>query len=116
MMPTMMNIPLPPRFFLLVGLLTALLIVGTLGYYFIEPEYTLFDALYMTVITLTTVGYGEVHKLSTAGRWFTMFLLVVGVFTFFYAATELVRSVVSGEVRHLFGRGLMARSLAGLSN
>ena len=105
---------LPPRFYLLFLLLAVLIVVGTLGYYFIEDEYSLFDALYMTVITLTTVGYGEVKPLSAAGRVFTMALLVVGVFTFFYAATELVRGIVSGEVQQLFGRELMARNLAAL--
>ena len=98
-------------------LVPALLVVGgTLGYYFIEREYTLFDSLYMTVITLTTVGYGEVHPLSTAGRWFTMVLLLGGVFLLFYAASEIVRVVVSGEVHQLLGRRYMARSLAGLNN
>jgi voltage-gated potassium channel len=106
---------LPKRFYLLMVLLTALVVGGTLGYYWIEKDYTLFDALYMTVITLTTVGYGEVKPLSDAGRAFTILLLLVGVFTFFYAATELVRSVVSGEVQQLLGRQLMERNLAGLS-
>jgi voltage-gated potassium channel len=106
---------LPPRVYLMLALLGVLIVVGTLGYYFIEDEFSLFDALYMTVITLTTVGYGETHPLSTAGRAFTMGLLIVGVFTFFYAATELVRGIVSGEVQQLLGRQLMARNLAALS-
>src|SRR5262249_38326121 len=80
----------------------------------IEPEYTLFDALYMTVITITTVGYGETHPLSTAGRVFTILLLLGGVFSLFYTMTELIRGVVSGEVRQLIGRQLMGRKLAGL--
>jgi voltage-gated potassium channel len=110
------RIYLPPRFLLLISLLGTLMMVGTIGYCLIEPKYSWFDALYMTVITLTTVGYGETHPLSPLGRVWTMFLLIVGVFTFFYSATEIVRSVVSGEVRHLFGREYMARSLAGLQD
>jgi len=94
-----------------------LVAVGTFGYYFLEePNYTLFDALYMTVITLTTVGYGETHVLSTQGRIFTIFLLLGGVFTLFFTATELVRMVVSGEVHEYLGRRYMSRALAGMSN
>lgn len=105
---------LPRRVYLLLLLTAVLIVAGTLGYYFLEEDYSLFDALYMTVITLTTVGYGEVKPLSTAGRAFTIALLLVGVFTLFYSATELIRSVVSGEVQQLLGRQLMARNLAAL--
>jgi voltage-gated potassium channel len=97
---------------LLLVIPTALVATGTLGYWLIEKDYTLFDSLYMTVITLTTVGYEEVHPLSPPGRVFTIFLLLVGVFTFFFTATEVVRAVVSGEVQDLFGRQRMERNLA----
>jgi voltage-gated potassium channel len=70
----------------------------------------------MTVITLTTVGYEEVHPLSPAGRVFTIFLLLGGVFAFFYTATELLRVVVTGEVQQLLGRQRMERSLAALKD
>ncbi len=93
-----------------------LIVGGTLGYYWLEESYSLFDGLYMTVITLTTVGYEEVHPLSPPGRVFTMVLLLVGVFVFFYTVTELLRSVISGEVRQLLGRQRMERSLSGLKN
>jgi voltage-gated potassium channel len=88
---------------------------GTLGYYLLESRYSLFDALYMTVITLTTVGYMEVHELSTAGRAFTMVLLLGGVFLLFYAATDLLRAVIGGEIQAHLGRQRMERNLAGLS-
>ncbi|HJT78558.1 MAG TPA: potassium channel protein [Gemmataceae bacterium] len=105
-----------PRRFILTLLVPALLLVaGTLGYHFIEG-WSLFDSLYMTVTTLTTVGYGEVHPLSPAGRAFTMLLLLGGVFTLFYAAGELIRGIISGEVREALGRQRMARNLAELRN
>jgi voltage-gated potassium channel len=91
-----------------------LVVVGTLGYEAIEEDYTLFDALYMTIITLSTIGYAEVHPLSTAGRVFTIFLILGGVFTFFYAATEVIRTIVGGEVQDILGRQRMERSLAEL--
>jgi voltage-gated potassium channel len=108
---------MPRRYLVLLLSPLVLILSGTFGYYLIEPSYTLFDGLYMTIVTLTTVGYEEVHHpLSTRGRVFTIMLLLVGVFVFFYALTELVRSVVSGEVRQLLGRQRMERSLAGLKN
>lgn len=102
------------RFFLLLLIPVVLVAAGTFGYWTIERDYTLFDSLYMTVITLTTVGYEEVHPLSPAGRVFTIVLLLGGVFTFFFTATELVRAVVSGEVQDLLGRQRMERDLAGM--
>lgn len=106
----------PRRYLILILIPTALMIGGTAGYYFIEESFTLFDALYMTVVTLTTVGYEEVHPLTTPGRVFTIILLLVGVLTFFYTVTELVRVVISGEVQQLLGRRRMARSLAEMKN
>src|SRR4051794_2405387 len=81
----------------MVLVLTALMVIGTLGYWLID-DFPLFDAFYMTVITLTTVGYGEVRPLSTAGRAFTILLLLGGVFTFFFVATEFLRLLVTGEL------------------
>jgi voltage-gated potassium channel len=106
-----------PRRILLLVLVPAILIgTGTMGYYTLEPDYTLFDSLYMTVTTLTTVGYGEVHPLSWRGRLFTIFLLLGGTIAFLYAVTELLRFVISGEVNNLLGRRRMERILAGLKN
>jgi voltage-gated potassium channel len=103
--------PRAQRFLLVLAVPVALLVIGTLGYHTLEG-WPLDDALYMTVITITTVGYREVHELSGAGRAFTMFLALGGVFTLFYFATELIRLVVSGEVREIVGRQRMERSLA----
>jgi len=106
---------IPRRFLFLLAVPLVLIVAGALGYHLIEPEYSWFDALYMSVITLTTVGYEEVHPLSTAGRWFTILYLLVGVFTLFFTATEIVRAVVGGELQLALGRRFMERNLAGLS-
>ena len=87
-----------------------MVLVGAAGYSLVEG-WGLLDALYMSVITLTTVGYFEVHPLSPGGRIFTMGFLLVGVFSVFYAATEIVRAVVSGEVRGDLERRRMERLL-----
>jgi voltage-gated potassium channel len=103
---------LPRRFVVLVVVPLLLVTVGTLGYYFIEDGWTLLDALYMTVITLSTIGYEEVHKLSDRGRVFTILLILGGVFTFLYTAAEIIRAVVSGEVAEMLGMQQRERALA----
>jgi voltage-gated potassium channel len=105
---------LPRRYLVLLLVPTALIAFGTLGYASIEG-WSLFDSLYMTVNTLTTVGFVEVHPMSTAGRAFTIFLMLSGIFTLFYAAGELIRAIVSGEVRIALGRQRMEQSLARLN-
>lgn len=88
-----------------------LLALGTSGYMLVEG-WPAFDALYMSAITISTVGYLEVHPLSVRGRVFTIFYLLLGVFSLFYVATAIIRSIVSGEVRMHLGRQLMERTLA----
>jgi voltage-gated potassium channel len=85
-----------------------LLGVGTVGYRLIEgPHWSLFDGFYMTAITLTTLGYGEVHPLATGGRVFTVVLAFGGIFVLFYLATELIRAAVTGELRRAIGRRML---------
>ena len=77
-------------------LLSGVLVLGTLGYAWIEG-WSILDSLYMTVITVTTVGFGEVIPLSDAGRWFTILLVCAGVATGFAAAGVLGRAVLSNS-------------------
>jgi voltage-gated potassium channel len=80
-----------------VGLVVAVLAVGTAGYTLIEG-WPIFDALYMTVTSITTVGYREVHPLSRAGQIFTMCLLLAGVGTVFYVGSLAVAAIVEGRL------------------
>jgi voltage-gated potassium channel len=106
---------LPRRLLLLVLVPLLFLAAGTVGYRLVEgPAWSVFDALYMTVITLTTVGYQEVHPLTPVGRAFTIALCLTGVFTLLYVASEFIRAVVSGELRKDVGRRMMERTLADL--
>jgi voltage-gated potassium channel len=91
----------------------ALVLSGTIGYHFLEGM-SLLDALYLTIITLTTVGYGDLHPVTPAGKLFTMVLVLCGVFTILYAATSIIRAVVSGEVADLLGKRYMERALANM--
>ena len=75
-----------------------LLARGTFGYWILEPGWTLFDGLYMAVITLTTAGYLEIPApLSIKCRALTFFLLLGGVYTLLYVANESLRAMASGE-------------------
>lgn len=80
-----------------VALLVTIVLVGTLGYMVIEG-WSAWDALYMTVISLTTVGYREVHPLSRAGEAFTMLVLVGGVGTVLYAFTLIGAHVIESTL------------------
>ena len=96
------------------ALLLAGLVAGTLGYHFIEG-WSLFDSLYMTVITLATVGFGETHPLSTFGRLFTIFLIMGGIGMMTYAFSTLTSIVIEGELSEAFQRRRMDKDIAKLS-
>lgn len=92
-----------------------LIVIGTVGYIALEG-WSWFDALYMAVITLMTIGYGEVHPLSQAGRTFTMILALLGATTLAAAATYVLRFIVSGELNQAFGRQRMQRALENVTD
>ncbi|MGO9265843.1 MAG: potassium channel family protein [Candidatus Binataceae bacterium] len=103
------------RVFVAIAVVTALLAVGTAGYMLIE-RMSFIDAIYMTVITITTVGYDEVKHLDTAGRIFTMGLIFTGVGTAFYLFGSVTEAVVGGQLRELFERSAMNRKIQQLEN
>lgn len=78
-------------------LFLAVVIIGVLGYMFISGN-TFVDALYMTVITITTVGYGTLHELNDTEKLFTVFLILMSVTTLGYAISVLTEYIVSGEL------------------
>lgn len=112
-----MRVPTYWRVLIAIATPIVLLFVGMLGYKWIEGDsWTWLDALYMSAITLTTVGYGETHPLSNPGRLFTIVYLFFGVFTLFYTATEIIRAIVSGQLRNVVGRERMERTLSQLKD
>lgn len=90
--------------------LSGVFIFGTIGYVLIEG-WSWPDALYMAVITLATVGFGEVHPLSDGGRLFTSFLILLGVGTVAYGLGALVDYVVNAELSGELRRRRMLRTL-----
>lgn len=83
--------------------LVLLLITGTVGYHLIE-QFSLLDALYQTVITVTTVGFGEVQPLSPPGRIFTLFLILFGLGTVTYGLSQIARWTLELKLGELLGR------------
>ncbi|MFA5112725.1 MAG: potassium channel family protein [Candidatus Margulisiibacteriota bacterium] len=78
-------------------LLLAIVIVGISGYMVLEG-WNFLDALYMIVITLSTVGFREVHELNAAGRILTMVIIITGVSTALYAAGQIIEIILEGQI------------------
>ena len=95
------------------ALLSLVVAGGTSGYVIIEG-WSVWDALYMTITTVATVGFREVHPLSGAGQAFTLFLIVSGVGTAFYTATLLATVIVEGGLHRRFERRRIERMLEDL--
>jgi voltage-gated potassium channel len=88
---------------------------GVLGYRFLQ-DHTWLEALYMTVITLSTVGFREVKPLNATGQLLTIALLVGGLGVVFYTAVAVVEKVVEGEFQQFFGRRRMEKRIGALTS
>ena len=94
--------------------LAAITAAGTAGYVLFEGM-SWADALYMTVITISTVGYGEVRPLSGGGRLFTLILIAGGVGLVFYLLGQTAALMMEGRFRDLFSRNAMQKNIDQLS-
>ncbi len=99
------------------SILALLLIVllGTLGYHLLEG-WNLFDSLYMTIITLATIGYSEIHPLTHLGRIFTIILIVLGVTAAGLIFTTLTQALVETQLAATYGRRKLFRDISKLKN
>jgi len=88
----------------------AVILFGTSGYMIIE-DWDFVDAFYMTVITLTTVGFGEIHELGDAGKVFTVLLILAGVGVILYIISMVTQFVVEGRIREVLGRRKLEKNI-----
>src|SRR2546427_6172374 len=100
----------------LIGIaLACVVLAGTAGFHFIFGWQWL-DAFYMVVTTLTTIGYQEIHPLSSGGRVFNLALIFFGVALVFLAIGALTQALLEFELRSFFGRRRMERDIGRLSD
>lgn len=96
-------------------LIAVVLLTGVVGFHVIE-EWNWFDGLYMTVITMTTVGYREVHPLSPAGEVFNIFLIVAAVISGGFLLATATQAMLEFELTNVLGRRRMEREIAKLKD
>lgn len=89
------------RMYLAMALLVGLLIAGSLGFALIEKLSPL-EAVYMTVITMSTVGYGTIGDMSSTGMVFAIVLIISSAGTFLYAVSTITTFVIEGEIKNIF--------------
>ncbi|HSE04125.1 MAG TPA: potassium channel protein [Methylomirabilota bacterium] len=105
------------RLLLPLTLVLAVIVIGTLGYRWLWHDVggTWMDALFMTVTTITTIGYGEIRPLTSAGRVFTMVLAFTGIGSLFYTLGVVMEYLVSVRLADPMGRRRMERRIAELT-
>lgn len=91
-----------------------LILAGSIGFVIVE-RWSFLDSLYMTVTTLATVGYGEVHPLTTAGKVFAILLILVGVGLFLFILSDMGQIFLEANPTAIFGRDRMKRKIAKLT-
>lgn len=101
-----------PQAGMLRGIILLLLLIGagTVGFSIIE-KWKLIDSLYMTIITISTVGYGEVHPLHPAGRLFASILILLWLGTAFYTTTRLGQWVLEGKLQDILERRKLMKDI-----
>jgi len=104
-----------PRIYLALSFILGVVVVGSVGFVLIEG-YSWVEALYMTVITVSTVGFGEVRELSEEGMLFTSILIMGSLGTFAYSISALTTYFVNGEYRTTFKEARLKQEVEKLSN
>lgn len=106
----LLNYKLFSKIYYFLILLLLIILGGTAGYMIIEG-WSFINSFYMTIITISTVGYGEVHELTTYGKLFTSFLIISSFGTFAFAITSITTYVVGGEYKRYFKEYKMMKEL-----
>ena len=97
-------------------IIIAVFAIGVLGYYLIGGNWSFLDALYMTIITISTIGYGEVKPLTTAGKIFTIFFIFLGLSTAAVLASQLARGFIERNFRAIIEANKMRKKVSKLKD
>jgi voltage-gated potassium channel len=103
------------RLLLIAAAIVLTLLFGTVGFTVLE-RWPVFDAFYMTLITMTTVGYTEVHPLTAAGRIFNSFLIFFGVTTMFFAIGVMTQTIIEFQLDEFFDKRRLKKMIDNLQN
>ena len=98
-----------------IAIVASVVVAGTVGYRLIEG-WGWFDGLYMTVITLATIGYGETHPLTQEGRVFTLVLIFVGVVIFGFVISSITQVLIETELESVLGRRKLLKDISKLKD
>lgn len=93
-----------------------IVLFGTVGYYFLEDNWSLLDSFYMTIITITTVGFGETHQLSPTGRLFTVVIILAGFGIIATSATTIAKLLIENEISGVMRRKRMQSRIQKMSD
>ncbi len=104
------DLPFLKKLKIAVLLLLAIILTGMVFYHFIEG-WDFLSSLYMTIITISTVGYGDFYPRTNLGKIFTMLLVIFGVGTMLYTVGLMAESMVEGRIRKIMGRGKMENTI-----
>jgi voltage-gated potassium channel len=98
-----------------IGFLVLIFLSGTAGFCILE-DLSITDSLYMTVVTISTVGFGDIVPQTTGGKWFTILLIIFGVGTMFYTFGQSAEIMIEGRFKMLMGRGKLEKMIKKLHN
>ncbi len=107
------------RLFVSLSIFLLVFLIGVAGFKVLGGrEWSVLDSVYMTAITIGTIGYGEVHDLSVhpAARTFAIFFIIICLGTIAYAVSSITAFVVEGELKNILGRRKMEKEIAKLQN
>jgi voltage-gated potassium channel len=96
-------------------MLTAIIAFGTIGYFIFE-RMSFFDAFYMTIITISTVGFSEIVPLTNVGRSITVVIIILGISVGTYTIGIIVQWLIGGELQKIFGRRKLQKQISDLKN
>ena len=96
-------------------ILLGIICLGTFGYNMIE-NVPFFESFYMTIITISSVGFSEIVPLSRAGRLLTIIIIISGISTLTYTLGQVAQIFIEGEIRKIFGRKKLEKDIAQLNN